>query len=301
MYVRLLGSAAGGGFPQWNCACRLCAASRGDNPERPSPRQHTSLAVSACGKSWYLVNATPDVRFQVEAASQLHAGPAVRQTPLAGVLLTDAEIDHTLGLLVLRENPELSIWCPEAVYEALTEHFPVVNILSNYARLNWKVVQEGTAFDIAGGAIRVSAYATSVKRPRYVPADDRERTWAIGYRFMDRRSGGSVAWFPCVEQLTDKVKQVCTQSDCVFFDGTFWSESELVDCGASSLMAGQTGHVPLSGEEGALKFLADCGAARKVLVHINNTNPVLEPSPFIDKVLTRSGVEIGQDGMSWEF
>src|SRR5713226_6154816 len=164
MVLRLLGAAAGGGYPQWNCACDLCRRVRAHEPGMRA-RSHAALAVSTGGKAWTLVNATPDVHLQIESFRALHPGPGRRETPLRNILLTDAELDHTLGLLVLREGPTLDVYGTAAVFGALADAFPVRRLLEPYATIRWREIKTQEAFSLEDGQLRLRAFHLGSKRP----------------------------------------------------------------------------------------------------------------------------------------
>lgn len=302
MYVRVLGTAAGGGYPQWNCACRLCRRVRSEATGLRA-RLHASLALSVTGNRWYLVNATPDVRFQIEAHPALHPGPNPRETPVGGVFLTDAELDHALGLLILREGAPLQVYGSRAVLEALADAFPVRRILASYAPFSWLEVKVDEPLLLDRGRLRVRAFRAGVKKPRYVTSSEiveSEDDWVLGYRFEDPESRGAVVYAPGVEQWTAALAAELEGADVVFLDGTLWAEDELAAMGVGNLTARQMGHLPIGGPEGSAQHLRSLPARRKVYVHINNTNPVLDEGSEERRRLENWGIEIGFDGMELE-
>jgi pyrroloquinoline quinone biosynthesis protein B len=302
LYVRVLGTAAGGGYPQWNCACRLCRRVRSEATGL-RPRLHASLALSVTSKRWYLVNATPDVRFQIESYPALHPGPSPRETPVAGVFLTDAELDHTLGLLILREGASLQVYGSHAVLEALADAFPVRRILTSYAPFSWLEVKADESLLLDGGCLRVKAFRAGAKKPRYVTSPETvesEDDWVLGYRFEDPASRGALVYAPGVEQWTAALAAELEGADVVFLDGTFWAEDEIAEMGVGNLTARQMGHLPIGGPEGSAQHLRSLPVRRKVYVHINNTNPVLDEGSEERRRLETWGIEIGFDGMELE-
>ena len=299
MYLRVLGTAAGGGFPQWNCACTLCKQARSAS-HAVSARLHASLAVSATGNNWYVLNATPDIRLQIEFCRALHPGPAVRETPLRGVLLTDAELDHTIGLLILREGSALEIYGSSAVLQALEEALPVRAVLKPYAALSWTAVKVGEALLLDNAKLRVWALPLGRKRPRYAAACETDGEWTVGYRLEDAKTGGSVVYAPAVEKWTDELTREIERADCVFVDGTFWSEDEMICAGVGKLSAREMGHIPVGGEEGIAERLSRLPVKRKILVHINNTNPILNRYSREYSALVDKGIEVGLEGMELE-
>ena len=280
MRVRVLGSAAGGGFPQWNCHCGTCEAAR--EGVRARPRTQSSLAIRGDEGPWFLVNASPDARQQLETLAPDHIG-AVRAAPVAGVLLTDAEIDHTAGLLLLRESgAPVRVYGTPTVERALSA--TIVRMLERFCGVDWRTLEPGREVAIDGSSLVVEPFETG---------DDE----AIGLLVRDEQSGGVLTYAPALAALDDGVLDRFATSDLVLVDGTFWREDELALLGISERRAHDMGHVPLSGQGGTLDALAGLERPRKVLVHINNTNPILlEESPEREAVV-RSGVEVAYDGL----
>ncbi len=297
MLIRILGSAAGGGLPQWNCRCETCEAARAG--VRAHPRTQSSLAVRGGDGPWYLVNASPDVRQQLEALTPRQVAD-VRASPVAGVLLTDAEIDHTAGLLLLRESAvPVPVFGDEGVARALRHGFPVLPILERYSGVRWHTLQPERRRALDGSSLTVEPFAAGGDAPRYMSGSDVELQ-ASGFVFRDRASGGVATYVPGLARLDDDVLGRFAASDVVMVDGTFWRDDELAALGISARSARDMGHVALSGPGGTLDALAALERPRKVLVHINNTNPILiDGSPERDAVL-RAGVEVGDDGLEIE-
>jgi pyrroloquinoline quinone biosynthesis protein B len=297
MRARILGSAAGGGFPQWNCRCSTCEAARAGTSARP--RTQSSLAIRGADGPWFLCNASPDLRQQLEGL-QTDAAGDVRATPMAGILLTDAEIDHTAGLLLARESSTaLQVYGSDAVRRALAEGYPVLEVLAHYCGVQWHTLEPGRSLAIDGSPLEVESFAAGGDAPRYLGGTDADIE-AIGLVFRDRRSGGVLTYVPGLARLGDDVLERLEASDAVLVDGTFWSDDELVALGISDRTARQMGHVPLSGAGGTLEAFTQLSRPRKILVHINNTNPVLlEDSPEREAVL-RAGVEVAYDGLELE-
>jgi pyrroloquinoline quinone biosynthesis protein B len=297
MRARVLGSAAGGGFPQWNCRCSTCEAARAGTSARP--RTQSSLAIRGANGPWYLANASPDLRQQLEGL-RLDPAPDVRAAPMAGILLTDAEIDHTAGLLLARESSTaLQVYGSAAVRRALADGYPVLSVLDHYCGVEWHTLEPRRPLALDGSPLEVESFPAGGDAPRYL-GEGGPVVEAIGLTFRDRVSGGVLTYVPGLARLRDDVLERFEASDAVLVDGTFWTERELVDLGISDRTAGQMGHVPLSGAGGTLEALAELKRPRKILVHINNTNPVLlEDSPERAAV-QRAGVEVGHDGLEVE-
>jgi pyrroloquinoline quinone biosynthesis protein B len=295
--VRILGSAAGGGFPQWNCHCATCEAARAG--VRARPRTQSSLAIRGGEGPWFLVNASPDARQQLEALTPEEAG-GVRAPPIAGVLLTDAEIDHTAGLLLLRESATpVRVFGDEGVERALRDGYPVLAILERYCGAEWRTLDPGRSRPLEGSSLEVEPFEAGGDAPRYLTGSEVELQ-ASGFVFRDRATGGVVTYVPGLARLDDAVLNRLAASDLVLVDGTFWRDDELPRLGISERSARDMGHVPLSGPGGTLEVLARLERPRKALVHINNTNPILlEDSPEREAVL-RAGVEVAYDGLEVE-
>jgi pyrroloquinoline quinone biosynthesis protein B len=294
VYVRVLGSAAGGGFPQWNCHCETCEAARVGL--RARPRTQSSLAIRGGDGPWFLVNASPDARQQLEGLAPGRAGE-VRAPPIAGVLLTDAEIDHTAGLLLLRESgAPVRIFGDRGVERALTQGYPVLPILERFCGAEWHSLQAERPTSLPGSSIEVEAFYVGGDAPRYLSGSDVELE-ASGFVFRDSVSGGVATYVPGLARLDDDVLSRFATSDLILVDGTFWRDDELARLGISQRSARDMGHVPLSGPGGTLEALARLERPRKALVHINNTNPILlEDSPERHAVLD-AGVEVAYDGL----
>jgi len=289
--VRVLGSAAGGGFPQWNCRCEVCEAARAG--VRAVPRTQSSLAIRGADGPWFLVNASPDLREQLEG---LGAPDGVRSSPVAGVLLTDAEIDHTAGLLLMRESgTPLRIYGEAGIQRALTDGYPVLSVLERYSGTEWITLTPGQRQPLAGSSLNVEPFPAGGDAPRYLDGE----LEASGLVFTD--GGVTVTYVPGLARIDDGVIARLAASDLVLVDGTFWHDDDLARRGiASDRSARDMGHVPLAGSDGTLELLAGLERPRKVLVHINNTNPILlEDSPERDQV-GRAGVEVAYDGLEVE-
>jgi pyrroloquinoline quinone biosynthesis protein B len=290
----VLGSAAGGGFPQWNCRCATCEAARTGVEARP--RTQSSIAIRGAEGPWLLANASPDLRQQLEGLAAERTD-GVRSAPVAGVLLTDAEIDHTAGLLLLRESATpIRVYGSEQVRRALTDGYPVLRILEDYSGVEWRTLEPGASAALDGTSLAVESFPAGGDPPRYL-----ERTGAdveaTGLVFRDTATGGVLTYVPGLARLDDDVLGRMAASDVVLVDGTFWRDDELALLGISDRTARQMGHVPLSGPDGSLAALSALARPRVILVHINNTNPILlERSPERAAVL-REGVEIGDDGL----
>ena len=293
----VLGAAAGGGYPQWNCRCGMCEAARAG--VRARPRTQSSLAIRGSEGPWFLVNASPDARQQLETLTPRYVG-GVRAPPVAGVLLTDAEIDHTAGLLLLRESATpVHVFGDAGVERALRSAYPVLTILEHYCGAAWQTLQPGRERPLEGSSLAVESFPVGGDAPRYLDGSD-ARLQATGFVFRDRATGGVVTYVPGLARVDDGVVTRFATSDLVLVDGTFWRDDELVRLGISARSARDMGHVPLSGPGGTLEMLARLERPRKALVHINNTNPILLKDSPERRAVLRAGVEVAYDGLEIE-
>ena len=294
MRVHVLGSAAGGGSPQWNCHCEVCEAAR--TGVRARPRTQSSLAIRGGQGPWFLVNASPDLRQQLETLDQ-RGLDGVRAQPIAGVLLTDAEIDHTAGLLLLRESATpLRVYGDAGVERALSDGYPVLPMLQRYCGAEWQPLEPGRTLPLDGSSLEVESFAAGGDAPRYFDGE----LEATGFVFRDRATGGVATYVPGLARLDDGVVARFAASDLVLVDGTFWRDDELARLGISDRTAGDMGHVPLSGPGGTLEVLARLERPRTVLIHINNTNPILLEDSAEREEVVRAGIEVAYDGLEVE-
>ena len=266
---------------------------------RARPRTQSSLAIRGREGPWFLVNASPDARQQLEELAPVNVD-GVRTPPFAGVLLTDAELDHTAGLMLLRESATpVRIFGDEGVERALRHGYPVLPILERYCGAEWQTLEAERATPLDGSSLSVESFHVGGDAPRYLTGSDIELE-ASGFVFRDRAGGGVVTYVPGLARLDDAVLDRFASSDLVLVDGTFWRDDELARLKISNRTAHDMGHVPLSGPDGTLAALARLQRPRKALVHINNTNPILlEDSPEREAVL-RAGVEVAYDGLEIE-
>ena len=296
MLLRILGTSAGGGLPQWNCACLKCQAAREGHIR---PLTQSSIAVRAKEGSWFLVNASPDVRQQLE---RLRDGSFndIRSNPIAGIILTDAEIDHTSGLMILRESKQpLEIYGTATVKQALSEGFPVLRTLMNYCGINWSMLEPNTILSLVNRQLEVEVFPLSNKPPKYMKPSHNE-VWAIGLTFRDTATGGVLTYAPVLSELTDSLRERFESSDCILVDGTFWHDDELLRLGISKRSAKMMGHLPLGGRDGSLQQLKRLKRPRKILIHINNTNPIHQPDSEERRSVEEAGLEVGYDGLTIE-
>ncbi|MFJ8440407.1 pyrroloquinoline quinone biosynthesis protein PqqB [Kitasatospora griseola] len=292
MRLRVLGTAAGGGLPQWNCACPTCAKARAAGPG--AWRTQECLAVGVSDDAWWLVNASPDLRAQLLAAPDLAPPDGTRRTPLRGVLLTDGELDHTTGLLALREGAELDVHAPPPVWRSLGEVLPLRGLLACYGASRWHPLDRPLRLD---GGLTVDAFPVSDKRPRWAAHVDAPGPWTVAYRFTDTRSGACAVYAPSLAHWPDGFDAFLAGADCLLLDGTFWSDEELRHVTGERRTARAFGHLPIAGPDGTLRRLRPHPGARRLYTHLNNTNPLTDPDSDRHKELAAEGVEVAGDGM----
>ena len=295
MLLLVLGTAAGGGIPQWNCACSGCAGARAHPGRR---RRHASLAVRTDDGRWYIVNATPDIGDQIEARPELHPGPGSRQTPLAGLVLTDAELDHTLGIARLREADGLQVIATAPVRRALLDRLHLGDVLAPYTSITWRELPPRGAEPLDRGAsgLQISGIPVSGKRPRYAADSPDDDAWVVALRLYDPASGATALYAPALAAWPDRFQQAAAEADCVIVDGTFWDDEEPRSTGISARTATGMGHLPIEGPDGTAERLARL-SARCLYTHLNNTNPLVDPAAPQHKRLARLGLEVAYDGM----
>ncbi|MFF8732372.1 pyrroloquinoline quinone biosynthesis protein PqqB [Streptomyces sp. NPDC015171] len=289
--VVLLGTAAGGGFPQWNCACALCAAAR--DGKLPS-RTGECAAVTGNGRDWWLLNASPDLRTRLAATPALWPGPGPRETLLRGVLLTDAEAGHVTGLAELRGTADLKVYAAPPVRAVLA---PVRAALDRYAHWEWAEGLAEGGFVLAGGLV-VTPHPVGAKIPRYVPAQAPvpPRPWVTAYRIEDLATGGVLVYAPCVGAWSPVLDELCAEADCVLLDGTFFAADETGASVGSGAGQAATGHLPVTGPDGSLARLARQLGVRRIYTHLDHTNPLLDPASPARARVAGYGAEILPDG-----
>ena len=303
MKIHVLGSAAGGGFPQWNCNCPQCSAVRSGSRHH-LPRTQSSIAVTANETEWLLINASPDVLQQIKAFPALQPARALRDTGIAAVLLMDAQIDHTTGLLMLREHRQkLPLFCHPLVREDLSTGNPLFKVLSHYCDIDWHDLQLQTAFQVPGlSGLQFEALPLISNAPPYSPHRDKPQPGDnVGLSVKDETSGKTLFYAPGLGQMEPHVWQAMQQADCVLVDGTLWTEDEMIALGASKKTSRSMGHMPQTGVDGMIEWLDKLPShVRKILIHIYNTNPILDDSSPQRQTLTAHGIEVAFDGMEIE-
>jgi pyrroloquinoline quinone biosynthesis protein B len=303
MLVRVLGSAAGGGFPQWNCNCNMCHGLR-TGTVKATPRTQSSIAVSDNGENWVLFNTSPDILAQLSAFPALQPARALRDTAICAIVFMDSQIDHTTGLLMLREGCPHEVYCSDMVHEDLSTGFPLFNMLKHWnGGINRHPIPlDRSAFQITGvPGLSFTAIPVSGKAPPYSPhRHDPHIGDNIGIQVTDRSSGKTLFYAPGLGQLTDDTRELMHDADCLLVDGTFWREDEMATVGLGEKKAADMGHLPQSGENGMIDVLRPMQKPRKILIHINNTNPILDEESAERAQLQQEGIEIAYDGMDIE-
>lgn len=314
MRVKILGSAAGGAFPQWNCACPNCRALRaGTFPGKARTQTQVAVSNDNDSRSWFLLGASPDLRFQVEATPDLHPrrepnDDGIRQSPIAGAVLANADIDHVLGLLLMRELQPLRVHATKSIRRIVTEDNSMFAMLQRVPnQVTWTDFAPGTMFPLLNAAgedsgLRCRALSLGAHFPAYV-SPQRQSTLALdesslGF-ILESPTGKRLAYMPAVPQIDDALLNEFESADVLLFDGTFWSDDELIRIQGSGQTAAQMGHVPVSSANGSLSRLAHLRRPRRIYVHINNTNPMLNEDGPEHRQVREQGWEIAEDG--WQF
>jgi pyrroloquinoline quinone biosynthesis protein B len=301
--VVVLGAAAGGGVPQWNCGCPVCRAARSEHPELQSTQ--ASIAISADGQHWFLINASPDLRQQLIATPQLHPKPGkLRHSPVAGVILTNGEIDAVAGLLSMREGSPFTIYAHRKVLAILGDN-SIFNVL-NEKNVRRQPIEIDTAFEPAlpdgsPSGIEILPFAVAGKGAWYLegkthPAGSDGAGDTLGLRIGDKATGKHFYFLAACADVTDDLKSRLAGASLIFFDGTVWRDDELIVAGLGTKTGQGMGHIAMSGDSGAIEALSDLNIGRKVFLHINNSNPALLHDSAERKMAERAGWQIPTDG-----
>lgn len=306
MRIRILGSAAGGGFPQWNCGCPNCRGIRAGTL-KATPRTQESVAVAANGADWVLLNASPEIRQQIESFEGLHPR-APRHSPIAAIVLTNGDLDHVLGLLSLRESHPLVVYATERMRAGFTEDNVLYRTLQRFPeQVTWRPLKLGREEALASADGRPSGLLVeAVPVPGKAPIHLEHRAGGalaaeaednIGLRIREAATGRRLAYFPAAGGVTPAVRDALADADCVFFDGTFWSSDELPAQGLGTKRAADMAHLPVGGGGGSLAALRGLGASRRVYIHVNNTNPLLRDDAPERREVEAAGWAVAWDGM----
>lgn len=267
-------------------------------------RSQSSATVSADGKSWFLLNASPDIRHQIESFPPLLPQPErIRGTSIEGVLITNADLDHVLGIFILREGGVLPLHAPVAVRKALDEGLRISEVLKAYGGVSWHVPPSSLKpllkSDGSESGLLYEAFEVPGKLPRYAGSTALKGS-AVGYRLVDPATQGRLVFLPDTAGLSPMVQEKLKDCDALLLDGTFWDEEEMTKTGTGKLTASQMAHLPLGGSQGSLEILRKFPIRRKIYMHINNTNPILKESTPQHQEVIQAGVEVGLDGMEFE-
>lgn len=302
MYIYVLGSAAGGGFPQWNCNCPNCHGVR-TGTINAKPRTQSSIAVSENGVDWILLNASPDIRQQLFEFKAAQPARKLRDTGITSVILMDSQLDHTTGLLTLREGCPMNVWCTEMVHQDLTSGFPVFNMLKHWnGGLQYHEINPKQAFKIDGFEnLEFMPLIIKSAAPPYSPhRNDPHAGDNIALIIKDHKTQKQLFYAPGLGKIDDQIMQIMQSSDCVMIDGTLWTDDEMQQTGVGTKTGREMGHLYISGEGGSLSYLNQLSTPKKVLIHINNTNPILNENSSQFAELKANGVEVAYDGMQIE-
>ena len=301
--VVILGAAAGGGVPQWNCGCPVCRTARNGHPELQSTQ--ASVAITADGAHWFLINASPDLRQQLIATPQLHpAAGQLRHSPIAGVILTNGEVDAVAGLLSMREGSPFTVYAHPKVLAILKSN-SIFNVLheNNVRRQPIELNQafEPALPDGSPSGIEILPFAVPGKSAWYLegrvhPAGSDGAGDTLGLRITDRASGKVLYFLAACAGVTDELRSRLRGAAAVFFDGTVWRDDELIEAGLGSKTGQAMGHIAMSGEHGAIACLAKLDIEKKIFLHINNSNPVLLHDSAERRTAEREGWQIPADG-----
>ncbi|MGY8821327.1 MAG: pyrroloquinoline quinone biosynthesis protein PqqB [Pseudomonadales bacterium] len=302
MFIQILGSAAGGGFPQWNCNCVNCAGLR-NGSLRAKARTQSSIAISDDGENWILCNASPDIRAQLESFPKLQPARGPRDTAIGAIILLDSQIDHTTGLLTLREGCPHEVWCTEMVHQDLSTGFPLFKMLEHWnGGLRWNPIALEGSFAIATCPnLNITPIPLRSSAPPYSPhRNDPHPGDNIGLLIEDRKTGGTLFYAPGLGQVSPELLELMRSADCLLVDGTLWRDDEMRVREVGTKLGSEMGHLHQSGPGGMIEVLDGMPAARKILIHINNTNPILDEDSAERAVLDEHGIEVSFDGMSIE-
>jgi pyrroloquinoline quinone biosynthesis protein B len=299
MRVKILGSAAGGGFPQWNCSCANCRRLR-EGKFKGTARTQAQLAWTSAPGGWTLLNASPDLRFQIEATRELWPQEGTRHSPICDVIVPSAEVDQTLGLLLLREFHSFRIHATPSIRRILTEDNTIFGVLARYAgQVSWADIPLDQAFRAGGARLEVlplpGSFPGFVGPTRLAELNPAEAV--IGLLISPEGGGETLAFLPGAASVSDALLERLQTCAVVLFDGTFWSDDEPSRIPGVTRTARQMGHLPVSGSGGSLERLAALPRVRKIYIHINNTNPILDEESIEDRMVRDAGWEVAWDGM----
>ena len=306
MKVLIIGSAAGGGFPQWNCNCSNSSEAR-KNPQKAKPRTQSSIAVSSDGNRWFLFNASPDLRQQINDNIALQPKNGIRHSPIQGVFLTNGDVDHIAGLLNLRESYPLAIYGTSKVLKILKNN-SIFNVLNpkfvdrREVKLNKSILLEDKnnksldieveVFPVPG---KVALYLEDETKGNNFGTEDED---TVGLKIIDKKTKNFFYYLPACAKMTDDLKNKLKNAPLVFFDGTLWKDDEMLDAQVGVNKTGQRmGHMSMSGPNGTIEMFKDLNIEKKIFIHINTTNPALLEDSDERKKINEEGWEVSYDGM----
>ncbi len=316
MHIHILGSAAGGRFPQWNCGCGNCVAVREAGARKNArekefsgkSRTQAQLALSADGTTWFLAGASPDLAFQIESCPALHPRAlrnTPRDSPVAGVVLGSADLDHVVGLLLLRELQPLRVYAAPSILRILREENSMFSMLNRVEpQVVWTPMKSDSPFPLLSAdgkdsGLRCEVHYLCGRYPKYVKTEPASlaRDEATAALFFSSASGKRVAYIPAVGSLSDTLLEKICHLDLLLFDGTFWSDDELLRVQGSAETAHQMGHIPV---EESLRLLRSIKVERKMFVHLNSTNPILNEASPEHQAVRQAGWEVAEDNWQLE-
>ena len=295
MKAFIVGSAAGGGYPQWNCRCDICVLFWQKDP-RVKRRTQSSIAVSVDGKEWALINCSPDIREQISSSPQLQPQNGLRHSPIKSIVLTNGDVDHIGGLISLREGQSFEVWASKSVLQQLRSN-EIFGVLGpELVKLN--EISPSTAFSPLSG-LKISSFDVPGKVPLYqekenIPAVDRSGH-TVGLHI--EAEGKRLSYVPGCGAIDAQLLADLRKTDTLLFDGTVWKDDEMKTAGVGTKTGRRMGHTPVSGEDGSMQGLQSLGAHRRIFIHLNNTNPLLVDGTSERKQAATMGWEVGFDGM----
>ncbi len=305
MRVRVLGSSAGGGFPQWNCGCENCRGVR-EGTVRALPRTQESVCITADGQDWFLIQASPEIRQQIESFPPLHPRN-LRHSPIQAIILTNGDLDHCLGLLSLRESYPLVVYATERVKQGFVENNSFYRSLQRFSnQITWRILllDHETSLLLGNGepsGLTIEAMAVPGQPPLHLREQFLESLEDnIGLKICEPSTGRTLLYLSSVKHVSPEVSQWLCSADCVFFDGTFWSEDELNAVDPKGKKARDMAHLPIGGQEGSLSLLAKIQIPRRIFIHVNNTNPILREDSLEKQMVEDAGWIVADDGMEVE-
>jgi pyrroloquinoline quinone biosynthesis protein B len=296
MRAIVLGSAAGGGFPQWYSNAPACRRARAGDPAA-QPRTQASVAVAGDGPLWTILNASPDLRQQIGATPELHPAGALRSSPIGAVVLTSGEVDCVAGLLTLRERQPFDLWATAGIHAVLDAN-PIFNVLARDV-VTRRVIAPDEIVTLPGG-VSMQLFPVAGKVALYMEgAAKADEDDTVGARLS--HGGGTLFYIPACAAMTPALAARLRGADTVMFDGTLWRDDEMIRAGLGPKTGRRMGHMSVAGEDGAMRAFADLGVRRKVLLHINNSNPVLLDDSPERAEIEQAGWQVANDGMRVAF